>query len=687
MQGIYRRVVATWLPIIAGLLLCPASWAAEGKDVATVVVRNTGAAAARGVPVTFGHAFSKGDVPPGMLVHCLVDDRWAQVDAKRRHDDRSLRFAVVSAFVKTLPAAGERTLRLHAGGPLPGAPMPPVVLADLLATGFDAVVTLTFPDGTVRSASARTLLEKAGDRPPTWLRGHVCTEWLVDGPPASPDGTPDPDLHVRFQVRAYAGARRVRVSVAVENCWDTWAGNIRYDVAVAVGGKTVFAQRQVDHRRLSRWRKVFWLGGQPTGHVMHDLAYLSATGALPHYDRSITPAAPDWQIKRILAMAGPDWEIMGRGPLTAYMPTTGGRPEIAPYPAWAVRYLLNKAPRERQAVLAAGDLAGSWPIHIRARKTGRILTIDERPQFWLDPRGKDRPHWQPDRHPADPKQTKLTPDLAHQGSFAYIPYLLTGDRYYLDEACFWAGFCLLNTWPHPRQGAKGILAGQIRGNAWALRNLADAAWIAPDGAPEGKYLDAKVRSNIAHRIGRMTAPPAANPLGFWGLRTTRDARIQRPANPRWMIIAPWEHDYLMWSLHHLVELGYADAAKPRDFLLRWRVGAVTHAPAFNPLLATPYRMAVGEKGADGKVVFYTDWAKLGTENARLSKPGLGHYGNSYTYSARAAVICGVDGGVPQAREALRWLDRHLPNRRDVMGKDPSWAILPGGAAARPTGEF
>ena len=38
-----------------------------------------------------------------------------------------------------------------------------------------------------------------------------------------------------------------------------------------------------------------------------------------------------------------------------------------------------------------------------------------------------------------------------------------------------------------------------------------------------------------------------------------------PANPRWMIMAPWEHDYLTWSLHHLVELGYPEAAKCRDY--------------------------------------------------------------------------------------------------------------------------
>ena len=41
-----------------------------------------------------------------------------------------------------------------------------------------------------------------------------------------------------------------------------------------------------------------------------------------------------------------------------------------------------------------------------------------------------------------------TPDVSHQASFAYIPYLITGDLYYLEETVFWASWnmgCLLYT--------------------------------------------------------------------------------------------------------------------------------------------------------------------------------------------------------------------------------------------------
>jgi hypothetical protein len=673
----FYRIVFKW-SFVGGILVASAlaGQAQAPTRIVSVEVQNLSEQRLKQVPATFAQAFREGDIPHRPIAHVQGRPCLTQADIKNRHQDGSVRMAIISVMLPEMTPRGRLILNL---GNAPGEPAgaDPWPSSQLLAGGFNAALTLRFPDGAERTLSAAKLLGQAKNQDRLWLQGPVAQEWLLSGAPEDREGRPDPDLHVQFQVRAYAGNESARVSVVVENCWDTWAGNIRYNAMITVGDKQVEAAQDLDHRPLSRWRNVVWWGMQePPIHIVHDLTYLSSTGALPHYDTSLPAAPPDWQLKKDLPMDGPDWDVLGKGSLTAYMPTTGGRPEIAPYPAWTVRYLLHPEPQLRNLVLANGDLAGSWPIHVRDRKTGHVLTIDDRPNFWLDSRGQDKPAWKPNRHEPNPHQEKLTPDLAHQGSFAYVPYLLTGDYYFLEEAYFWAGYCLLATWPHPRQGAKGILSGQIRGNAWALRNLADAAWIAPAHHQEAGYFSAKVRNNIAHHLKQMYGPPEFNPLGFWGPRTVQDARIQKPANPNWIIMAPWEHDYLMWSFHHLVELGYAEAARPRDFLLRWRVGTFVHAPDYNPRLATPYRMVVGEQSPDGQIRFYEDWRKLGQENAKLSKPGLPNNGNSYAYSARAALVCGVDGGFPMASEALRWLESHLPDLRKIMSQNPSWAIQP-----------
>jgi len=659
------------MAVLAGMVLAASvSIAAGDAKTATIVVRNLAAAAAKNVPLTFGHVFRKGDIRDGIAAR--IDGRLARVqaDVKRRYDDGSVRFAIVSLVVDDVPEHGQARIELANGTATGGAAITPEQLRE---TPFDAVMRFTFPDGSQKSAHARRMIERAGATARKWLSGPIVTEWLVDGPPTDAAGNPDADLHVQFQIRVYAGCRTVRVSAVVENCWDTWAGNIGYDVTITSGQTAVYQKKEVAHGRLSRWRKVFHWGESPAEVTIdHDLAYLAGTGAVPNYDSTL-------QLPRRLLDAEPrstETDILRCGYLTAYMPTTGGRPEIGPYPGWTAAYLMTMSPRLKQVVLSSGDLAGSWPIHVRNSKTKRLLTIDQRPDFWLDERGKDRPKWQPDRKPRPASAPRLDPDCAHQPSLAYIPYLLTGDFYYLEEAYFWANYCLVAQWPVPRQRERGLMADQIRGNAWGLRNIADTGSIAPDGDPEAAYFQEKIRNNLQYMIEKMYGPPEFNSMGFWGLRTVDDARIQNAANPNWLIYVPWETDFLIWSLHHLTELGHADAAKPRDFLLRARVGALTHAPDFDPHRAAPYRMVVGER-AGGRVVIYEDWKKLNDENAKLGKPELPSYGGSYSYVLRLAPVCGIDGGFPSAGDALRTLESALPKVRENLAAEPAWAIRSG----------
>jgi hypothetical protein len=654
---------------------CGMSPAAAGQPqpLTTLEVTGLGTGGRKVETVTFGQVFKKGDVPDGVV---LCNGGAAQADVKRRYGDGSVRFTVVTARLDTWGAGGTGRVALANG--TPGEPAAPVTAKDLLATEFDARIAFTFPDGTVRTAGARALLEAAGDKARTWLHGPLVTEWLLDGPPLDANGKPDPDLHVRFQVRAYAGCRRVRVSVAVENVWDTWAGNIRYDAVLTVAGKPVFTVKGLNHRRLSRWRKVAWWGGEPNTHVKHDLAYIIATGALPNYDRTLD--IPERRIvRRFDGWRKASQNLMGPGLLMRYMPSTGGRAEIGPYPSWTVDYLLTMDRRAKLPVLGQSDLAGAWPIHVRARKTGRVLSIDDRPEFWLDARGRDKPRWQDARTPyKEGRKERLTPDQAHQPSLAYVPYLVTGDYYHLEEAVFWANYCLISTWPHPRQKEKGILSGQIRGRGWALRNLADAEWILPDDAPERAYFAEKIRNTLAVWTGRMLDSPQTNPLGFHGFRSVGNARIKNAANPNWYVMVPWEHDYLIWSLHHATELGWAAAAKPRDYLFRWRVGTFVHAPDFDPERAAPYRMVVAERDPNTKkLIIYDDWKKVQAENERLTpKAGLPNYGCSYAYSGRGAVVCAVDTGFPKAAEALKVVESLLPGHREKMTRNPLWAIQP-----------
>ena len=50
---------------------------------------------------------------------------------------------------------------------------------------------------------------------------------------------------------------------------------------------------------------------------------------------------------------------------TRYMPTTGGRSEIGPYPDWQVCWLYSGDAHMFALVEGMAELAGAWPMHVR----------------------------------------------------------------------------------------------------------------------------------------------------------------------------------------------------------------------------------------------------------------------------------------------------------------------------------
>lgn len=622
-----------------------------------------------GACVTFGQVFRRGDVRETITLSEGRRPVGCQMDVVRRHPDGSIRFAVITVDSTKLSPGLEHAMVISAASA--PASTKPISLEALLKSGFSAHLIFTFPDGTKRTADAAKMLR---DGPRTsWLTGPFACEWVVNAPPLAANGAADPDLMVQFSVRAVKGGRAARIAAVVENCADTWGGNIRYDVRLEVGGKTVYERTTVDHRRSSRWRYIAWNNSNEGDSVVFpELKYLELAGVIPAYDATLK--VPNVSVEASLRDfdAAPK-DILQQGALVAGMGTTGGRAEIAPYPEWAVKYLLTGNAGLWKMLITQGDLAGSWPIHVRVRKTGRLLSVESRPDFWLDDRGKDRPQWKPDRTAPAADRTKLEPDCAHQPSLAYLPALLTGDYYYVEETAFWAAYSIMAQWPEVRKGAKGIIDDQVRGDAWALRNIADAEWICPAAWPETAYLSRIIDNNLKEYARVMVGPPVHSPNGSWKEWDVQEARIPNPANPRWLVTSPWERDYLIWSLHHLTELGHAKAAAPRDYLLKMRVGMFTHPDVFDPILGAPYRMIVGERNAEGSTRFY-DWKELGAENRRIPGVGIENYANSYAYSARVALICGIDGGFPGAKEALKELESRLPSMRDILANAPFWAI-------------
>lgn len=329
-----------------------------------------------------------------------------------------------------------------------------------------ASVTLTIS----RAAYVATLPSTTADG---WLSGPLVEERRSTVAPLSADGRAHPFLRVNFDTRVYNDGQ-ARVDVSVENMLDVAAArSTTYDTSIVLNGTEVFRRLAVQHQHLTRWRAVFDVGSNARAAIAPDIGVLTASRALPAYVSSIR-------------------DVVDTSPTP--------RDDIAgPLPASTARYLVHRNPRQRGFVLAQGDLSGSWPVHRRDAQNN-ISGVGSR----------------------------RSPDAAAQPSLAFVPYLLTGDRYYAEEMAFWATY-----------GSTPGVNGDGEGDAWALRNLADAAAFLPDGFA----LKASLAEKIAHTLASLDArekPLAgvavtpeqnalayaidrANKLGFAGGLGLRDA--------------------------------------------------------------------------------------------------------------------------------------------------------------------
>ena len=578
------------------------------QGLAEVTLGSTTRAEQAQVPFSFGHPFAPGALRPDSgLAGTLPDGTQLplQMDVKATHADGSVRHAVVSGVLPRLPADGQVPVVLKAA-PAPRVPSVPCTPAELLRAGFKAGVQVTV-DGRSYGASADALLQQAGAG--RWLQGQVANEWLLQAPLRDAAGNAHPHISARFAVRWYAGHNRTKVDVVLENNWayEPAPRNFVYDLRVDVVNAPALQQAGLMHFHHARWKKTFWWGGEPQLQVKHRTESLLASGALPSYDASIVPT------EAALSGLAQSWAnastgLMAIGIMTPYMPQTGARSDIAPLPRWTALYLLSADPRAKAVTLGVGDLAGSWPIHYRDKTTGLPVSLVDHPYMSLIAPYGDMVNPKTGKSDAFPpcggncSTAPIHPDRAHQPSLAYVPYLVTGDHFYLEELQFWVNYNMVALNPAYRGHDKGLLRNeQIRGQAWSLRTLGQAAYITPDTHPMKAYFNQRVAHNLdwynaTYTIAKPNLLGAYDGSGQYAMGATGYPTPSGASTG----LAPWQDDYFTWSVGHLAELGF-DNARP---LLAWKaqfpIGRMT-APGFCWISGADYSLAV--KPATGAAWF------------------------------------------------------------------------------------
>lgn len=527
-------------------------------DVVTVAVESTSGNSQSNVPVTFGQVFA-----PGALIDARVlgargengSELPLQVNAKATHADGSLRHAILTMILPSLDGNAEEDIIIFDGSNRTTDPS--ITMSQLLATSFDANLQVNV-GGTLYTVSARDLLTDGNVD--NWLSGPLVSEWLVSGPVVSAGGAPHPHLSARFHVRAYAGLEAVRVSLTLENAFALGTGhqNFVYDAIVTIDGRgTVLSQENVTHYRQARWRRVFWWGDEPAVHVAHDTAYIQRTAAVPTYDPDVR--VPGSVLSTMASDSqGPQSQLMGAGAISTYMPSGGARDDIGPLPRWTAIYLITQDPRAKTAMLLNGEQAGSFDVHYRDEDTDLPISLDTYPNLTILGVGGIFPDC------AGDCDSPLVADVAHQPSLSFVPYLVSGDYFHLEELQFWANWNLYYWGDHG--GSSGLMVNdQIRAQAWGLRTVGHAAYITPDDHPLKSYFSAKLKNNLDWYTENVSSRPPT-PLGYM---------LNPPSLQQDRAFATWMDDFFTWTVGHLANLGFSDARPIFDYKSVFPVGRMT----------------------------------------------------------------------------------------------------------------
>jgi hypothetical protein len=520
-------------------------------DIVQTIMANTSDNAVSNIPVTFGHVFKKGDILPEHILSATLDDGSqipVQLDKKAYYKNGSLLHGIISMLLPPIPENSSKTIMLLLNYSNIDETDTGISLSELIQSSYNTKVTI-FIDGKKFQAQAKTLLQNS--QPSTWLFGPIVTEWHVSAPFQSLDNENHPHLSAHFYIRAYAKSPWVKTSVIIENNW-TYVDspqNITYDITIATDSQTVYQQNEFVHYNHARWRKVFWqdvdtmtiLDHQPI-HIAHDINYLIATKAIPNFDPDLIGNIPESVLNKTYS----DW-MGNNAPMSAGLINKWSYGyEMWPVLKWTGQYLLSMDERAKQVMIGNAELSGSFPLHFRDTQTNLPVSIDDYPHcttHWQDTINpetglSESPAKCPDGADCD---TPHLIDPERKPAYTFIPYLITGDYYFLEELHFWANYCFLHDIPSNRSYSKGIIKGDLGDMAYSIRTIGQAAFITPEDHPLKSYFITKLHNNI-NDYHLTYLENKQNSLGSATINHTKSIVLK--------------DDYFTWALGYLLDLDY-----------------------------------------------------------------------------------------------------------------------------------
>jgi hypothetical protein len=722
--------------------------AADQRPINTISITNPSGSTQTNYPLQFGRPFLEAEIPhyPQVLVNGQPVP--TQANVKNRFPDGSVKFAVISVLIPSISARGATTLSFQDQATANDVPLTAAQVLDG-PFDFDAQIKLIEAEGST-SASARSML-KNGDYS-YWAAGPIATSIVLQDNSVARKYDLGSDslrsIHPVFVATFWPGAKLVSLRVIGMNSNSETLQDVTAGIEISLGStnaKTVYVNPNVTMYYATVWTKSYWFGKtpEPQINVDHNVAYLAATKFVPNFDPSLKRAFTE----RVIAADYAGWQkrprdLYQQGLWRRGMGATGGRADIGIEPGWMAQWLFTGDWRHRDVALGQADLAGAWSVHVfegnpdrrfdkdqKISALGRALSIYARPTERLFAAAKKGGTIAIHRRSG---RSVWQFDSAHEPDPFSVPYMLTGDWWYLFSLQMWAGSDALIEAYHNRADeappyvallrvASPVIAGfssQVRGNAWALRNRARAAFFSPDGSPEQVYFHAITNDMIAVWVGQrdikdpiLVNTPAwkygnvkvrvhTAPLNvFAGDLDERNSTSQRSSpgvDAQWIngateTVKPWQQHYLMIVLGTLKDMGFYT-----EPLLTWLAKQMTQqfqqSPpngTFDPRLVAAYEIPLR---SGGRGPYFTSWMQVKDEftpEALAQRGGQfdklrGNFG-IIAYAASAVIANEPGGAAPWNFLKAKIHDNPLAITRFYLN-EPGWYILARAADDSPLSE-
>ena len=541
-------------------------------EIVGLNLQNPTAAALPAQYVSFGEVFKAGAVPAGSQLVAIVNgsDTPVQMDVKTTYPDGSAETATITMLQPALAANATAGVMLALAPTLApiGTPTPaPVnIVQEIAASNYDLSVNIAIQGGSTYTLNVANLYSQA------LANGSVT--YLKQGPEATEvqfQTTVTGSLRMVFNVTAYAnGTFRTNVQFNNDLAMQASGGTLTYNASITEGGQSVYQVNNLTQYQYEDWNQVVYTGtSAPAVNVQHDMAYLEQTGAIANYDLADgVPAA--YVAGEASSLAQPGWNApLATDGITQYMPMTGGRPDIGPTTEANSLWLMTQNASAAQYALGQAGVGAGIPWNFYNPQAGTWLNTNQYPNIRIN-------GWEGNStdltQGVNATNNGWTPDVAHQPDLFYDAYLLTGNQSYLDALNAQASYGIDTLWPPMRDGAPNstgndnvIYGNQVRGAAWTLREIDEAAYANPTGSAEKAYFTQVMNDNwrwLASQIPTWTT-----------LEGQAHGYIIDPFEYG-LAIAPWQQSYFISTAVQAAEMGNQNAGTFLNWATNYIAGSV-----------------------------------------------------------------------------------------------------------------